>query len=253
MAVVGCTKNSIVTPVWLAEGVKGVDIRVARRAAGQYSVIHRQQAIALGMTARQIDARSAAGLYVPVHPGVYRLAAAPARPEQAIAAACLAGGPGAIASHRAAAWLWDLRGVNHATTERRGIPVTTPAHRTDRGAGVLRTLLDERDPAAAPTQSALEDLVARILRRAGVPEPVRQYPVAGVLVDFAWPPAKVGLEADSRIWHGGRLDVQRNTDKANLLLAHGWRVVRATWADARRRAAQVVAAVFRELAPACPA
>ncbi len=117
-----------------------------------------------------------------------------------------------------------------------------------RGAAVLRALVEERDPATAPTQSVLEDALLRVLRRGGLPEPVRQYEVGGVLLDCAYPEVRLGIEADSRIWHGGRLDVQRNSDKANLLLAHGWRVLHFTCGDIRRRAEYVVGAVGRELA-----
>ena len=116
------------------------------------------------------------------------------------------------------------------------------------GAGVLRALVEERDPATAPTQSVLEDRLFRLLRRAGLPEPVRQYEVAGVRLDGAYPHRRLGLEADSRIWHGGRLDVQRNSDKANLLLAHGWRVLHFTWFDLTRRTPYVVGSVAQELA-----
>lgn len=121
------------------------------------------------------------------------------------------------------------------------------------GAGVLRELVDERDPATAPTQSVLEDMLLRVLRKAGLPEPVRQYEVGGVRLDFAYPEIRLALEADSRIWHGGRLDVQRNSDKANVLLARGWRVLHFTWSDIRHRPEHVIAAVARELALACPA
>ncbi|HJV09387.1 MAG TPA: hypothetical protein VJ653_06885, partial [Acidimicrobiales bacterium] len=107
------------------------------------------------------------------------------------------------------------------------------------GAGVLRALVEERDPATAPTESVLEDLLFRVLRRGGLPAPVRQYEVAGVRLDGAYPPIRLGLEADSRIWHGGRLDVQRNAEKANILLAHGWRVLRFTHFDLTRRARHV--------------
>src|SRR5436305_3132132 len=93
------------------------------------------------------------------------------------------------------------------------------------GAGVLRALVEERDPLTAETQSVLEDELFRVLRRGGLPEPVRQYRVGAVVLDGAYPEVKLGLEADSRVWHGGRDDVQRNSDKANLLLAHGWRVL----------------------------
>ncbi len=122
-----------------------------------------------------------------------------------------------------------------------------------RGAAVLRALVEERDPATAPTHSRLEDELWRVLRRAGLPEPVRQCEVAGVRLDFAYPQIRLGMEADSRIWHGRRLDVQRNSDKGNVLVARGWRVLHFTWGDVRRRAAYVVDAVASELALACPA
>ena len=122
-----------------------------------------------------------------------------------------------------------------------------------RGAAVLRALVEERDPATAPTQSMLEDLLFGVLRRGGLPAPVRQYEVAGVRLDGAYPDIRLGLEADSRIWHGGRLDVQRNSDKANLLLAHGWRVLHFTLFHLTRRARYVVNSVQRELVVACPA
>lgn len=121
------------------------------------------------------------------------------------------------------------------------------------GAGVLRALVEERDPVTAPTQSPLEDELWRVHRRGGLPEPVRQYDVGGERLDFAHPAIRLGIEADSRVWHGGRADVQRNGDKANRLVAHGWRVLHFTWGDVRRRPAYVVDGVGRELALACPA
>ena len=118
---------------------------------------------------------------------------------------------------------------------------------------MLRALVEERDPATAPTQSMLEDLLFRVLRRGGLPAPVRQYEVAGVRLDGAYPDFRLGLEADSRIWHGGRFDVQRNTDKANILLAHGWRVLHFTHFDLTRRARTSSARWDQQLALACPA
>ena len=299
-------------------GVKTVDVQLNRLAAGQYSLAHRKQALDLGMTSRQLHDRLESGLLVPVHQGVYRLAGAARSSEQALLAACMAAGRGAVASHRSAAALWALRGVEADTPEiafpgtrrpelrgvlvhrtdrldpidvsrRRRIPVTTPARTLldlgavvpalvvesaledalmrglvtfalltatlerlggpgRNGAGVLRALVEERDPATAPTQSVLEDRLFQLLRRAGLPEPVRQYQVAGVLLDGAYPDLRLGLEADSRIWHGGRLDVQRNSDKANRLLAHGWGVLHFTWFDLTRRHGYVVESVERELA-----
>lgn len=304
---------------WLG-AVKPIDVALNRLAARQYSLAQRTQLLELGMSARQVQARLDAGLLVPVHRGVYRLPGGSA-PEQSLLAACLAAG--GVASHRSAAALWALRGIEDASAEvtvpgdrhcrltgvtvhrtdrldaidlsrRKRIPLTTPARTLldlgavvpveivepaledalmrrlvtielldstlERlagpgrdGAGVLRSLVEERDPATAPTQSMLEDLLFSVLRRGGLPEPERQYEVAGVRLDGAYPDRRLGLEADSRIWHGGRLDVQRNADKANLLLAHGWRVLYFTWFHLTRRARHVVDAVARQLVPACPA
>lgn len=300
-----------------------LDAQLNRLAAGQYSLVHRQQAIDLGMTARQLQGRLAAGLLVAVHPSVYRLTGAPQSPQQVVQAACMAARPGAVASHRSAGGLWRLRGIESPQPEitvpgtacptlrsvvvhrtdhldpidiswRSGIPVTTPArtlldlgavvppetveHALEdallrrlvgfelltrtlerlagpgrRGAAVLRKLVEERDPATAPTQSVLEDRLLRELRRAGLPEPVRQYEVGGVRLDLAYPAVRLGIEADSRIWHGGRDDEQRNSRKANVLVAHGWRVLHFTWADVRWRPESAVEAVARELALAWPA
>jgi very-short-patch-repair endonuclease len=303
--------------------VKPIDVALNRLAARQYSLAHRQQALALGMTPRQIQERVRPGWLVPVHRGVYRTAGGRSSPDQALLAACLAAGPTAVASHRSAARLWGLRGADDDVTEVvepgdrhrrlagvvvhrtdrldpvdvtrvRRIPVTTPARTLldlgavvpvvalesaledallrrlvsfdlltgtierlggpgRNGSGVLRALVEARDPAAAPTQSVLEDRLLGVLARAGLPEPARQYVVRRVRLDFAYPWLRLGIEADSRRWHGGRADVQRNSDKANVLVAHGWRVLHFTWADLRRRPEWVVDQVARELALACPA
>ena len=50
----------------------------------------------------------AAGIIEPVHPGVARLVGTADTPEQRIAAAVLAAGKGAMASHRSAARLWGV-------------------------------------------------------------------------------------------------------------------------------------------------
>jgi very-short-patch-repair endonuclease len=303
--------------------VRNVDAQLNRLAAGQHSLAHRHQALALGMTPRQLQWRLDAGLLLPVHPAVYRLPGVAATKEQAMLAACLAAGNGAVASHRSAAALWGLRGAEAAAPEisvlgsrrpelrgvlvhrtdrldridvsrRAGVPATTPARTLldlgavvpvemvesaledalmrrlvtfalvagtikrlggsgRRGAGVLRALVEERDPATAPTQSMLEDLLFGVLRRGGLPAPVRQYEVGGVLLDGAYPHVKLGLEADSRVWHGGRLDVQRNSEKHNVLVAHGWRVLHFTWFDLTRRAPYVVGTVGGQLELAWPA
>jgi hypothetical protein len=69
-------------------------------------------------------------------------------------------------------------------------PLKAPDESGRRGSGVLREILAVRHPDAAPTESMFETLVERILRKAGIELPVRQYEVwvDGVVlarIDFA--------------------------------------------------------------------
>jgi len=74
-------------------------------AAAQHGVFSTAQAIAHGLTHRQILRRVHAGEWERVHVGVYRISGAPVTYLQSLRAACLAIGPEAAASHRAAAVL----------------------------------------------------------------------------------------------------------------------------------------------------
>jgi len=282
--------------------VNPLDLAVAKLAARQRSLVHRDQARALGMTLRQFQTRTGSGLYVRAQPNVVRLAGAPVTWEQRMLAACMSAGAGAAASHRGAALLWGLRGIEQAPVEitvpadrrprltdavvlhrsstggfttRRGIPVTTPAAtllvlgsvvdvaivesavedavlrrlttvdrlnvmiemygRSGRdGVAALRRVLDERGDGGA-TESVLEDMTMRLLRRAGLGQFERQYRVAGVRLDFANPAIKLGIEVNGLAFHSRAEDLQRNCRKLNRLLALGWRILQFTWADVRYR------------------
>lgn len=63
------------------------------------------------MDARHISRAVAGGSWERLHPGVYRLAGSPPSEEGRLVAACLAVGPGAVVSHRSAAWLLGLTDV----------------------------------------------------------------------------------------------------------------------------------------------
>src|SRR5256886_12739957 len=137
------------------------DRMITKIAARQHGVVSRQQAIQAGFSRFAISRRLAAGQLKVVFPGVFAIPGVPDSPLQRFMAACLWAGDGAVASHRAAAWLWEIEGFTSApveisttvggsrapkgvichrvaslppgdVTRRNGIPVTTPA----------RTLLD---------------------------------------------------------------------------------------------------------------
>lgn len=79
-----------------------MDEAVARLAARQQGCFSRAQVLAAGMTDRMILRRIAAGRWVSVAAGVYRLAGVPVTWRQRALAACLVAGPGAVVSHRSA-------------------------------------------------------------------------------------------------------------------------------------------------------
>ena len=140
------------------------DVRVtavAAMARARHGLVRRDDLRAIGMTDREIDGWIGVGRLERLHQRVYRLAGAPASPEQRLLAAVMAGGPDAVASHRSAGWLWRLVDdldvvevtvprdgrrirldgiVAHRSSDlteldgstRRGVPVTNP----------LRTLVD---------------------------------------------------------------------------------------------------------------
>lgn len=294
------------------------------RAARQHTAFSRRQALADGMTPRQLQLQHERGRLVLLHRGVYGLAGAPSTFERSVMAACLAAR--GVASHRSAGALWGLRGIDpgpvevtvpgrrrselagvlaHTTgrleavdlTERLAIPVTSPARtlldlgavapfhvveaavedavfrglvtvrwlgrtverlgRPGRGgAGVLRHILAARDPAAGATESELEDGLWRIFGRFRLPEPRRQFEIqvrggGWVRLDFAYPDHKLGIEADSHVWHSGRADLQRDRTKSNLLLGLGWRILHFTAYDIRRRPQQVAEQILQALAVCC--
>lgn len=74
-------------------------------AQTQYGLITAEQLVRAGLTHDQIHRRAQRGELVRVRRGVYLVAGAPAAPEQPVLAACLAGGPGLVASYRSAAAL----------------------------------------------------------------------------------------------------------------------------------------------------
>ncbi|MGH9281876.1 MAG: DUF559 domain-containing protein [Acidimicrobiales bacterium] len=143
-----------------------------RVATAQLGLFTRHQALAVGLTARQIDHGANRRLWDRLYAGVYRMAGVPPSELQALLAAVMAAGPGAVASHRSAAWLWDMgpfrvdvsgplqRSLGPSVhmyrrpagdlqdTRRRGVPCTNP----------LRTVLDL---AATGDEAAVEEALDR--------------------------------------------------------------------------------------------
>lgn len=82
------------------------------------------------------------------------------------------------------------------------------------------------------TQSELEELFAFQVKAAGLPEPEREVcviPGRKFRFDFAFVPERVLIEIQGGTWnrgaHGRGAGIQRDYEKGNLAVQHGWRVL----------------------------
>jgi very-short-patch-repair endonuclease len=93
------------------------------------------------------------------------------------------------------------------------------------GAPKLGTVVARAGAGAALTETDLEELMLAIIRRAGLPEPVGQYPVLGYRPDFAWPRHRLIAEADGP-WHDTPAGREHDARRDIALQNAGWRVLR---------------------------
>ena len=113
-----------------------------------------------------------------------------------------------------------------------------------RGCAPFRRLLAQRGDVPA-TGSRFETRFNRLLRKARLPLPERQVEIRDGdrfigRVDFAYPDAKVLIEADGYLWHFGREDWQRDGTKGNHLGLQGWLILRFTTEDLKERPDEVI-------------
>jgi hypothetical protein len=88
---------------------------------------------------------------------------------------------------------------------------------------------------AAPTQSELEDVVLDLILRSGFAHPLVNAPLylsgRRVVPDFCWPEQRLVIEADGP-HHEDPFERAADRERQRLLEAHGYRVIRVTWAQA---------------------
>lgn len=104
------------------------------------------------------------------------------------------------------------------------------------GTAAVRELLRKRGAQNAPTESTLETRVARWFRSTRLPAPVRQHRVVEggrfiARIDFAYPDARIAIEAKSYRWHGGRREWLRDEKRHRDLRDLGWRIIEVTDED----------------------
>lgn len=191
---------------------------VSARMRQQHGLITRAQALAAGMSPRQVDHRLACGAWIRDAAGTYRSAAVPVTFGQRCLAACLHAGDDAVASHLSAAVLHGLAGARVGRPE-----ITVPAgrHHTSPIAVVHRAVSLPRrdrtvvdgipttrpartlvDVAARLTQAEFENMLDDALcRRRATPEAVRA--ALGRAAVGPGRPGQAALAAALAVWTPG--------------------------------------------------
>lgn len=126
------------------------------------------------------------------------------------------------------------------------------ARRGRPGVGLFREMLDARPTRADLPDSPLEKRLLQLIQRSGLPEPLLHHRVLDrgrtiAIVDLAYPGPQVAIEADGYRYHHGRRRWQGDLTRMNALTTRGWKVLRFTDDDVRRRPAEVIAAIARAL------
>lgn len=107
-----------------------------------------------------------------------------------------------------------------------------------RGAGVLRTVLEERD-CIGRSPSVLEARAGRLFARSRVlPPPVPELiagPNGEFRLDFPWPDALLDIEVDGWEWHSSYAATLLDKRRNNSLTSQGWAFLRYGWQDIVRR------------------
>jgi very-short-patch-repair endonuclease len=99
-----------------------------------------------------------------------------------------------------------------------------------RGPKRLQDLVRQHDIEHTRTRSELEDALLELCDRHGIPRPRTNVMVEGYEADFAWPEQRLIVEADSWRHHSSRASFERDRRRDAHHTAHGWRVVRLTYA-----------------------
>lgn len=106
--------------------------KVARLASAQHGLITAAQLRAIGITRSMMRGRLGSGQWEQMAPAVIRIAGTPLTWESQLLAHVLAAGEGAVASHRAAAALWEIDGYRQGKLE-----ISVPRGRWYRSSKVL--------------------------------------------------------------------------------------------------------------------
>jgi very-short-patch-repair endonuclease len=109
------------------------------------------------------------------------------------------------------------------------------------GGALLGQLLRDRERGVPGSE--LERAFLRIVRRARLPEPERQFRVGPRRVDFAYPHVRIAIELDGLAHHRSKAAFVDDRRRQNFLVLEGWVVLRFTWDDLAKHEEEIVATI----------
>jgi len=104
------------------------------------------------------------------------------------------------------------------------------------------------------TESDFEARLLQAIRKEGLPPPVPQYEISHggrviARVDFAYPWAKVAIEADSYRYHSGRNAWEVDLVRRNRLTSLGWSVIHVTYRQMMGHMSEVAKRIRESITP----
>jgi hypothetical protein len=138
----------------------------------------------------------------------------------------------AVLSRRAVERAFDQAEVLQVLDARRIEDVLARAG-SHRGAGVLRSILDDHAPGTTLTRNDLEEAFLAICRAAGLPQPEVNAWIGleptGYEADFLWRAERLVAEVDGGASHGTSRAFVQDRRRDQRLMVAGFRVVRFPW------------------------
>lgn len=104
------------------------------------------------------------------------------------------------------------------------------------GSSTMLAVIRSRPAWRAALQSDLEVKVLEEISKQGLPVPVTQFPMClpsgrDIVIDFAWPEARLAVEVDHPAWHDGVVDSHADKGRDRKLGTIGWSSARITDLD----------------------
>jgi very-short-patch-repair endonuclease len=139
------------------------------------------------------------------------------------------------------------RALARRLTSPTAILETLARHPTQRGVRRLKRLMDPDRPSSM-TESAAQERLLAMIRRAGLPPPETEQWLGPYRVDLMWREQRLVVEFDGWDPHGGRRAFDYDRRRDNWMTTRGWRVLRVTWTQLTEEPELVLVWIATELA-----